>query len=45
MLEVKIELLLEIFNIFPSDMHAGMYLEKKKRLQTSHKYITKLIKK
>lgn len=29
MLEVKIELLLEIFNIFPSDMHAGMYLEKK----------------
>lgn len=30
MLEVKIELLLEIFNIFPSDMHAGMYLEKKK---------------
>lgn len=29
MVEVKIELLLEIINIFPSDMHAGMYLEKK----------------
>lgn len=35
MLEVKIELLLEIFNIFPSDMHPGMYLGKKKRLQTN----------